>query len=73
MLLPPLHIKLGLMKKFVKALDKNVAVFQHLCTLFPALSSSKLKEGIYIRLQIREVLKDEVFEELTLNKAGFLW
>ncbi|KAF2365902.1 hypothetical protein FHG87_003345 [Trinorchestia longiramus] len=34
--LPPLHIKLGLMKNFVKAMDKNGAAFQHLCTLFPA-------------------------------------
>lgn len=73
-LFPPLHIKLGLMKKFVKALrQKCFAVFQHLCPLFPALSSSKLKEGIYIRPQIWEVLKDKVFEELTLNEAWLLW
>ena len=34
-LLPPLHIKLGLMKNFVKALHKNGAAFQHLSTVFP--------------------------------------
>ncbi|KAF2354770.1 hypothetical protein FHG87_014471 [Trinorchestia longiramus] len=46
------------------AMDKNGAAFQHLCTLFPALSSAKLKEGIFVGPQIREVLKDEDFEEL---------
>ena len=30
-LLPPLHIKLGLMKQFVKALPKDGQCFQYLC------------------------------------------
>ena len=38
--LPPLHIKLGLMKNFMKALYKNGAAFQHLSTVFPALSAA---------------------------------
>ena len=42
-LLPPLHIKLGLMKNFVKALQKNGAALQHLSTVFPGLSAAKLK------------------------------
>ena len=37
-LLPPLHIKLGLMKNFVKALHKNDVAFQHLSTVFSGLS-----------------------------------
>ena len=44
-LLPPLHIKLGLMKNFVKALHKNSAAFPHLSTVFPGLSAAKLKEA----------------------------
>ena len=47
-LLPPLHIKIGLMKNFVKALHKNGAAFQHLSTVFPGLSAAKLKEGIFV-------------------------
>ena len=47
-LLPPLHIKLGLMKNFVKALLKNGAAFQHLSTVFPGFSAAKLKEGIFV-------------------------
>ena len=45
-LLPPLHIKLGLMKNFVKALHKNRAAFQHLSTVFPG--AAKLKEDIFV-------------------------
>ena len=72
-LLPPLHIKRGQMKNFVKVMDKNDTAFQHLCTLFPALSSSKLKQGIFVRQQIREVLKDKDFEELFTLKELRAW
>ena len=34
-LLPPLHIKRGLIKQFVKALDKDGAAFKYLQNLFP--------------------------------------
>ena len=72
-LLPPLHIKLGLMKNFVKALHKNGAAFQHLSTVFPGLSAAKLKEGIFVRPQIQEVLKDTDFEELLNLKELRAW
>ena len=51
-LLPPLHIKLGLMKNLVKALHKNGAAFQHLATVFPGLSAANIKEGIFVGPQI---------------------
>ena len=49
------------MKNFVKALHKNGAAFQHLSTVFPSHSAAKLKEGIFVGPQIREVLKDTDF------------
>jgi len=61
-LLPPLHIKLGLMKNFVKAMGKaNSAGFQYLVNKFPKISAAKLKEGIFVGPQIREVLQDTNF------------
>jgi hypothetical protein len=45
-LLPPLHIKLSLMKQFVKALQRNGNCFKYLCSKFHGLSETKLKEGI---------------------------
>ena len=70
---PTLHIKFGLIKNFVKALHKNRAAFQHLSTVFPGLSAAKLKEGIFVWPQIREVLKDTDFEELLNLKELRAW
>lgn len=40
-----------------------------LCTVFPAPSFVDLKEGIFVKPQIQEVLKDNVVKELlTLNE-----
>lgn len=46
-LLPPLHIKLGIVKSFIKALDYASNAFKRLEILFPALNKGfKLREGI---------------------------
>ena len=56
-LLPPLHIKLGFIKNFVKQLGKSKSNgFTFLCNKFPKISEAKLKEGIFLGPQIREVL-----------------
>ena len=52
---------------------KNGAAFQHLSTVFPGLSAAKLKEGIFVRPQIQEVLKDTDFEELLNLKELRAW
>ena len=51
--LPPLHFKLGLMKNFVKAMDRNGEGFKHLRTVFSGLSDAKLK-GVFIGPQIKK-------------------
>ena len=48
--LPPLHIKLGLMKNFVKGMDKTGRGFQYVRNKFPNVSDAKIKEGIFIGL-----------------------
>ena len=45
--MPALHIKLGLMKNFVKRLNKEGEGFKYLSRTFPRLSTAKLKEGIF--------------------------
>ena len=47
-LLPPLHIKLGPMKQFVKALDKNGDYFQYIRNRFPATNYEKVKALIFM-------------------------
>ena len=61
--LPPLHIKLGLIKNFVKAMDHLGEGFKHICELFPNKTEAKLKQGVFIGLEIRKLLKDENFRE----------
>ena len=41
-----MHLKLGLMKNCVKAMNQEAA-FTYLCEKFPRLSEAKLKEGMY--------------------------
>jgi hypothetical protein len=55
-LLPPLHIKLGLVKQFVKALDPAGAAFQHIQQMFPKLSAAKVAGGIFVGPQIKSML-----------------
>lgn len=58
---PPLHIKLGLMKQFVKALDKNGLCFAYIGKKMPQLSMEKIKAGIFDGPQIRQLIKDPDF------------
>ena len=64
-LMPPHHIKFGLLEQFVKALDNDAATSQHLQSLFPKLSESKVKAGIFVGPQVKKILKsDECMEML---------
>ena len=58
---PPLHIKLGLVKNFVKALDVKVPALTYLCGRFPRLTFEKVKTDVFIGLQIRQLFKDQQF------------
>ena len=52
--LPSLHIKLGLMKNFVKAMDVNGNGLRYIQKrLCPEKSDSKLKAGVFIGPEIR--------------------
>ena len=61
--LPPLHIKLGLMKNFVKGTDKTGRGLQYVRNKFPNVSDAKIKEGIFIGPQIRELMQDKQFDK----------
>ncbi|GBO18517.1 hypothetical protein AVEN_139997-1 [Araneus ventricosus] len=66
-LLPLLHIKLSLMKNFVKA------IFQYLRLKFSKVSEAKIKEGIFVLPQIRQLMKDPVFESKLTKKEAAAW
>lgn len=64
-ILPALHIKLGIMKQFVKALDRTGDYFSCLIAKFPRLSEAKVKERIFVGPQIRKLMKDDLFLQTT--------
>ena len=72
-LLPPLHIKLGLMKKFAKALDKEGACFLYICDKFPALTSEKIKAGVFDGPQMRKLMQDRSFEQTMRGLERCAW
>ena len=62
-ILPQLKIKLGLMKQFVKILNKEASCFDYMSRKFPLLNREKLKAHIFDWLQIKEVIKDPHFQD----------
>ena len=59
--LPSLHIKLGLMKDFVNALNKYISSFKHLQMLFAKINMAKLNEGIFVGPDLRKLIEDFQF------------
>jgi hypothetical protein len=56
------------MKNFVKAMDRDGQGFLYLQRTFPRISNAKMKEGIFIGPQIRELMEDQDFER-SLNES----
>ncbi|GBM08887.1 hypothetical protein AVEN_57436-2-1, partial [Araneus ventricosus] len=71
-LLPPLHIKLGLMKQFIKSLPKDGGCFRYLCSKFPKLSEAKSKE-VFNGPDIRKLLSYSLFSETVGDKEKEAW
>lgn len=55
-ILPPLDIKLKLMKQFVKVLNKHGQCFKNTTRIFQILSTGKIKTGIFDNEQIRKLI-----------------
>lgn len=72
-ILPPLHIKLGLIKNFIKKLDNNGAAFAYLRSLFKNLSHAKIKEGVFAGPEVKKLLKDEHFTNLLSPIESAAW
>ena len=73
-LISPLHIKLGVMKQFVKALDKDGKCLKFMERKFPRKSYAKLKKDIFDGPEIRKMMADDQFiSSMTkIEKAAWL-
>lgn len=72
-ILPPLHIKLGLMTNFVKAIGENEDAINFLDSMFPKLSRLKIEEGIFVGPQIRKVLHSDEFQNTLTDNQRRAW
>ena len=71
--MPSLHIKLGLVKQFIKALSPESEAFKHVRLMFPKLSEAKVKGGIFIGPQIRRMLASEELEDKMSSVEKNAW
>ena len=69
----PLHVKLGLMKLFVKALDSDDNYFQHIVSVFSIFLFYKIKAGVFDVPQIRTLAHDEEFVNKVNDKEKAAW
>jgi hypothetical protein len=72
-LMPPLHIKLGLMKQFVTALEKDKPAFKYLQAFFPRLSEAKVTAGIFIGPQIKKIMACSEFPKKLTRVQRAAW
>ena len=60
-ILPPLRIKLGVMKHFVKAFNCSGDYFEYSCSTFPGFNYEKKKAEIFDGPQIKMLLRNQHF------------
>ena len=72
-ILPPLHIKLEIVKNYVKTIVRDGNAFGYLKSKFPKHSETKIKEGVFIGPQIRELMQDLEFDECLSSEERKVW
>ena len=73
-LLPPLCMKLGIMKQFVKALPVKGNSFNLICEFFPGMSIEKLKAGVFDGPQIQKLINNPGFTTASMTeKESAAW
>ena len=68
-LIPPLQVKLGLIKQFVKQLDTEGEAFKYIQQLFPKLSEAKIKAGVFVGPEVKRLINSIDFPELQLSEV----
>ena len=70
-LLPPLHILMGVVKNFIKSLKFPVG--ELLKEIVPKISEAKLKEGVFIGPDIVKLIKSEKFTNILCGNELDAW
>ncbi len=61
------------MKQLVKVMDTDKPAFAYMRTKFPRLSEAKIKEGIFVSPQVRDIFKDSKFENVLNHDEKQVW
>ena len=72
-LLPPLHVRLGLFKNFIKSLKPDSLPMERLHQLFPKLSDAKIKAGVFTGPDIKKLSIDAEFQSLLSPDEYVAW
>lgn len=72
-LMPPLHIKLGLIKQFVKQLNPESEALKHIQELFPKLSEAKVKAGVFVGPQVKRLIDSDSFLQKLSDVERAAW
>jgi len=72
-LLPPLHILLGVVKNFIKTLSGNLLAKSELSRIFPHLSEAKITEGILTGPDIRKLIASQSFTNSLSQSQQRAW
>ena len=72
-LMPPLDIKLGLIKQSVKQLDTEGEAFKYIQQLFPKLSEAKTKARVFIGPEVTRLIDSTDFPELLSEAERTAW
>ena len=65
-LLPSVHINLGLMKNFVNIMDQTGSAFRYFTEKLPGMSPAKTKEGVFIGPQMCKLLRHKQFDQILI-------
>lgn len=71
LILPPLYsllFKIEFIKAFTETMDKEERDFAYLKIKFIYLSNGKIKEDVFVRSEIRKLLKNGQFEKILNEK-----
>ena len=72
-IISPLHIKLGLMKRFAKTLPVTRNCFNYICRAFPTLTIEKLGADIFDIPQMRALTKYPCFAHSMTDTKSSAW
>lgn len=75
-LLPPLHVKLGIVKSFLKTIAKRDVVLTTLKGIFGGISPKKLKNGVVNGPDIRKLIQSshaDTFENVLIDNETTAW